>query len=335
MRSKSRHSSCMPRLALGSFVLGMTLTSALGGCATDESILNHARQFNEQLVSNKAVQVRHPKIQSYVDRMAEQVRLAARDRKTAISPEESWVFDKFDAVVVLDSQMNAAVSGDDIVRVHSGLLLDLESPDQLLAVLCHEFSHNELRHLKSDINKSRANVALGILAIGGAIAGGNVGRATSAGASGAIVANNLAHRGFSRRDELQADAAGFDLAMRMGIPVESYRRPFEIMLAKYGDGGGGTHPRNSERIRQINELAKGGHSESLAKIATEHSWKPIDAAAFVKPSASLDEFREIQRMVGYEETTFLKGRATALNSKLLKGFKSCFTYNYGKSSKKK
>lgn len=286
--------------------LALVAGGPLGGCASDSSVRSLAARTNGEISQHPEKLVRNAEVQSYVSGLANMVLEGARKHRTIDPEKDAWVYDKFDAQVVLDKSVNAFVTGDDVVYVHSGLIRELEHPDQLVAVLTHELGHNELRHLKNNIDAQSTQTAMGILAIAGGIVGGNLGRGMAVGAGGVAMANGLALNQFNKKEELAADASGLDLYLKMGYDPAQFSRVFEILKAKYGEGKGGTHPTQSERIKQVLELA--------AKNSTT-------------PTQSLDvgEFNRIRQLV-IEEERFAPQDPLAANPKLRSNLMSCFSY---------
>ncbi|WP_396144847.1 M48 family metallopeptidase [Flavobacterium sp.] len=52
-----------------------------------------------------------------------------------------------------DSEINAYNTGDGTIVVNYGLFTILDSEDELVFVLCHEISHQELQHVKKEVEK--------------------------------------------------------------------------------------------------------------------------------------------------------------------------------------
>ena len=49
--------------------------------------------------------------------------------------------------IIIDSSYNAFVAGERAVYMHSGLLLDAKSPEEILGVIAHELGHIKARHV--------------------------------------------------------------------------------------------------------------------------------------------------------------------------------------------
>ena len=298
----------------------LTLTAAvavagLTGCAGDQSIQKFSAQSNAELLQKPDVQVRVPEVKAYVKRLAEEVLAAGKEYRQYDAQKDGWIYDKLDAVVVLDPNPNAFVTGDDIVFVHSGLIRELEHPDQLVAVLTHELSHNEKRHIKSNIDHQGRQVGLGLLAVAGAVAGAatgyDVGYAIAGGAGAVSAVDGMATMSFNKAEEMEADREGLALFREMGYDPKQFRRVFEILKEKFGDGTGlSSHPKNSERIAQVAKLAE----------------QPL--ASGRKPelrTQDLAEFKRIQAIVAQLEKS-ASGKAFVGDAKYRNRLMSCFDY---------
>ena len=49
--------------------------------------------------------------------------------------------------VVIDSSYNAFVAGERVIYIHSGLLLNAQSPEEILGVIAHELGHLKAGHV--------------------------------------------------------------------------------------------------------------------------------------------------------------------------------------------
>jgi predicted Zn-dependent protease len=287
------------------------------GCASDQSVRQLAEKTNHDLLSKPQQLCGNPQVQVYMNRMAQEVLAAAKKYRVIDAQKDGWVYDKFSAVVVLDPTPNAFVTGADVVYIHSGLIAELETPEQLLAVVTHELSHNELRHLKNNINSQQTQVGLGILAIGASMVDSNAGQAVAMAAGGASVANGMLTTSFNRGQEMEADKYGLELYTKMGYDPRQFARVFEIQKEKHGDGNGmGTHPKNSERIEQVKALS------SKSPVGGYHS-------------ADLGEFRQVQALVRAEQAQMKKAEGFVGNAAYRNSLMSCFDYCLTQAKKEK
>lgn len=176
-------------------------------------------------------------------------------RAAAISPGS------VDIYIVEDRAPNAFVAGGQNVFVHTGLLTDLDSLDQVRAVLAHEIGHLAGGH------QTRRDQALagakGIAAIGmlGALAAavGGAPEATIAIGAATGTAAQRSALAYSRSEEATADqmalgflaAAGADPRAMLG--VLSRFRGQEALTGRYADPYAQNHPMWSERLAMLED----------------------------------------------------------------------------------
>ena len=49
--------------------------------------------------------------------------------------------------IIIDSSYNAFVAGEQVIYIHSGLLLNAQSPEEILGVIAHELGHLKAGHV--------------------------------------------------------------------------------------------------------------------------------------------------------------------------------------------
>jgi predicted Zn-dependent protease len=165
--------------------------------------------------------------------------------------------------VVQDPQPNAFVAGGQNIFLFTGMLTQLETVDQLRAVIAHETAHLAGGHqARRDeaLRGARGVAALGMLGAAAATIAGSpqAGLAIGIGSGQAAERNALAH---SRGEEAAADQAGLRyMAATGGDPgamVEVLRlfRGQEMLSPRRMDPYAQTHPLWSERIALLEERA--------------------------------------------------------------------------------
>lgn len=113
--------------------------------------------------------------------------------------------------ILLDPTLNAFVAGGQNMFLHTGLLLRVETPNQLIGVMAHETGHIAGGHISRMDNTISDTIPVAIL---GVLAGAAVGAATGRGDAAAAIAmgsQDMAMRNilsFSRMQESSADQAG-------------------------------------------------------------------------------------------------------------------------------
>jgi Zn-dependent protease with chaperone function len=142
-----------------------------------------------------------------------------------------------------DHHINAANAGSGEFYVTRGLL-EKANDQQLMAVLAHEIAHEDLNHV-AKAQRLGAGLNIGMVLLDQIIPG-----------SGAIapIAGQLIARGYSRKEEYQADAHGAELLQRVGSSKQVMIDTLQWLLQVEGAGAGGffaTHPATGERIEAL------------------------------------------------------------------------------------
>jgi Zn-dependent protease with chaperone function len=144
-----------------------------------------------------------------------------------------------------DPNINAANAGNGEFYVTRGLL-EKANDQQLLGVLAHEIAHEDLNHV-AKAQRLGAGLNIGMVLLDQLIPG-----------SSAItpIAGQLISRGYSRREEYQADAHGAELLRRVGSSKQVMIDTLQWLLQMEGGKSGGffaTHPATAERIEALRE----------------------------------------------------------------------------------
>lgn len=156
----------------------------------------------------------------------------------------------FIALIDDDKTLNANCGPGGKIVVFSGLLTQLKlTDDEAAAVLGHEIAHALREHSREQASSSAAFEVAGLLG-SSALGGGSLGQS---------VISKLLQTGiglpFSRRDEIEADMIGLELAARAGYDPHA-----AITLWKKFDEAGEkssmpafltTHPSNADRIQVL------------------------------------------------------------------------------------
>ncbi|RKR03063.1 M48 family metalloprotease [Maricaulis maris] len=171
-----------------------------------------------------------------------------------------------DLYIVADPELNAFVTGGQNIFLHTGIILESETPNQLKGVIAHEAGHISGAHLArvgDGISAAQApmfvSLGLGVLA---ALAG-------EGGAAGALLASSqqfgaLSFMTYSRAQEASADQAGLQFLEASGQSGEGLVQFFErfryqeVMSNARRYPYFRSHPLSSERIANL----RGGASES-------------------------------------------------------------------------
>lgn len=173
---------------------------------------------------------------------------------------------RLDILVVDDRTLNAFVVDQNHIFIHSGLLLKMDTPAMLQAVLAHEAAHITNGHLaRRPVNMRNARTAAGIGAALAAAAAVASGRGEVAGMA-ALGAANTAQRLFfvhTRSEENAADQSGMRYLAGAGVDPEGMVKVMdifrgqEVLSSARQDPYARTHPLSRDRYRVVKRLAAG------------------------------------------------------------------------------
>jgi len=151
--------------------------------------------------------------------------------------------DRVKVGVIDEPDINAANAGNAEFYVTTGLL-QKANDQQLMAVLAHEVAHEDLGHV-AKAERLNAGLNIGMVILDQIIPGsGNL----------TPIAGTLIARGYSRKEEYQADQHGVVLLNRVGQPKEVMISTLTWLMQTEGSGGGGffsTHPGTDDRIEAL------------------------------------------------------------------------------------
>lgn len=150
--------------------------------------------------------------------------------------------------------INAFATPDGSVRVLAGLM-DLMTDDELRSVIGHEIGHVKLGHSKERYKSAYAISA----AKDAASANSNAGKIIADGEMGDFM-ENLLNAQFSKANESEADAYGFDFMVKHGYDYHAMEGAFQKLAALSDDGGKGSlmssHPGSAKRAANAKEKAE-------------------------------------------------------------------------------
>ena len=159
--------------------------------------------------------------------------------------------------IIVDPNYNAFVAGEQIIYVHSGLLLNAKSAEETIGVLAHEIGHLKAGHVPrrdaaiADANSANALVALAAIAVA---AGGGGDAAVGVLIGGQDQATRKLLQTI-RYDEAVADEIGLSLLDKSGISASGLRDMMQRMAAQRALPENRqshyyqTHPAAAERLR--------------------------------------------------------------------------------------
>jgi predicted Zn-dependent protease len=145
--------------------------------------------------------------------------------------------------IIDDPEINAANAGGGNFYVTTGLL-EKANNEQLRGIMAHEIAHEDMGHV-AELQLLGAGLSLGSYLLEQLLPG-----------SGAItpIAGSLIARGYSRREEYEADRHGVEILRRAGYSAATLVDALRWVARSSGDGGGGflsTHPAIGDRIQEL------------------------------------------------------------------------------------
>ncbi len=166
---------------------------------------------------------------------------------------------KYHFYVIKDDSLNAFASPAGHIFVNSGLILAMESEEELAGVISHEIAHASLRHISKKIERStKTNMAtLAGIAAGVLLGLGGAGDAAGAVIMGSAAAGQTASLAYSRDDEAEADQVGLKYLNRVGYSAKGLLVVMKKMRGKEWFDSSiiptymRTHPAPEERMVNI------------------------------------------------------------------------------------
>ena len=141
-------------------------------------------------------------------------------------PDMSFTF-----FIVRDEQINAFAAPGGFVAVNVGLILAMDSEDELAAVLAHEISHIQQQHiLRAFENTKKMSIPIMLAMLGVMIAGsrssGDTSMAAAAVGTSLIQQNQI---NFTRGEETEADHVGIQTLARAGFDPAAMAGAFQTL----------------------------------------------------------------------------------------------------------
>lgn len=176
--------------------------------------------------------------------------------------------------IVNSDSFNAFVMDGRNVFMHTGTLMQADTPNEVIGVLAHEAGHIAGGHMASlrariakDQTRSLLVQLLGIGAmIGGAMAGGDAGREIGSAGQGVMMGGNeVIMRGLTaerRSQESAADQAGLGYLNATGQSGLGMLRTFErfagqeLFMDAHRDAFARTHPVATDRLARLRQLVE-------------------------------------------------------------------------------
>jgi predicted Zn-dependent protease len=161
-------------------------------------------------------------------------------------------------VAILDTnEINAFATPGGHVFVSRGLIDCASDEDALASVIAHEIAHIQLRHALTSIRNARyvnAAVSGALAGLGEGLGGGVKELADVMGDSVNEMITTLVVNGYSKTQELEADATALSLLAGAGYQPSGITEMLQSLKQKQqgNQGMGKTHPSPDDRISNVN-----------------------------------------------------------------------------------
>ncbi len=142
---------------------------------------------------------------------------------------------KIKIYAISDPTINAFVAGGDYIFVHTGLIVETNSPEEITGVLAHELGHILAGHvaqsLQSQYDANRISLASTLTAIAAGLASKDVGVAVLGAVGGSDVATKT-YLGGVRLREIAADQIAADLLHKSEISPKFIKNFLDLLASK-------------------------------------------------------------------------------------------------------
>ena len=204
--------------------------------------------------------------------------------------------------IVNDPSINAFVTGGQRIFMHTGIILEADTPEEVMGVIAHETGHiagGHLSRLPDALERATASAILAYILGAAAIAAG----AGDAGVAIMASGQSLGMRqlfSYTRGQESAADQAGLSYLERAGINPDGYRAFMEILAdqealsAARQDPYVRTHPLSRDRVNALMagvERSKHKDKETNPDLQARHEAAQGKIHGFLsKPQAVLRRY---------------------------------------------
>ena len=248
-------------------LVGIAITCSLVACGISQQQEVQMGQEYAQQINAQLPIIQDPELNRYINVLGDSIARLTRRR------DLDWHFFIVDA-----QEVNAFAVPGGFVYVNRGLVERADQMDELAGVLGHEIGHVLRRHTIKQMEKAQgANIGVTLACILTSICNSQIAGAAINVAGGAVFAR------FSRQDEAEADAEGFDNVVRAGISPVGMVTMFQKLLAERRTRPGAveswflTHPLEEDRIQAIQAKINQLPPSTLTSLGTDtrnfHSFK--------------------------------------------------------------
>ncbi len=248
-------------------LVGIAITCSLVACGISQQQEVQMGQEYAQQINAQLPIIQDPELNRYINVLGDSIARLTRRR------DLDWHFFIVDA-----QEVNAFAVPGGFIYVNRGLIERADQMDELAGVLGHEIGHVLRRHTIKQMEKAQgANIGVTLACILTSICNSQIAGAAINVAGGAVFAR------FSRQDEAEADAEGFDNVVRAGISPVGMVTMFQKLLAERRTRPGAveswfiTHPLEEDRIQAIQAKINQLPPSTLASLGNDtrnfHSFK--------------------------------------------------------------
>lgn len=287
-------------------ILLLVVSLLVTGCATDRAVIGQANQFHSGL--DPAV-MKDRELSDYLNRVGQRIIESAKLMDRGAN-DNAWMFSRNMQFHLVNSKtLNAFTTGGEHMYIYNELFQQARTEDELAAVMAHEYAHVYGRHVHKGMNRQMGIIAAAAAAGGaGYLAGGDEHGKDYAGyAAGAtMLAGQFVGMSYTRGDESEADAKGFDFYVWSGWDPNRFGDFFQAMIDKGYDKGPeflSDHPSLRSRVetakRRAAELPPSASKWRQAPVANTSEFRRLQArAAAVGRTMPTDEsLRKTQQLL--------------------------------------
>jgi len=135
----------------------VTLPFGIVGCRAGAR--SDVRQFVDKLEPfESGICINNPECRAWLTERGDELLVAARElnKTEEYRPKPPLhVYSRFTVYAVPSALLNAGTPGDDYAYVCAATILAAETPEEVVAVMAHEFGHIRLEHLADRFEKKR------------------------------------------------------------------------------------------------------------------------------------------------------------------------------------
>lgn len=218
-----------------------------------------------------------------------------RDYSTPIFNAAGLDADSVSIHLVNDPRLNAFVAGGQRMFINTGLLMQAETPEQVIGVIAHEAGHiagGHLARLRDELRNAELKSIMAMIlgtAAGLAAGDGRVAGALISGGSQAAFADLLK---YSRTQESSADAAGLKYLDQTGTSARGLLEFFELLQREIRVTGGrehpylSSHPLTNDRIATVEShlaFSRFASAPTPPELSRKHAMMRAKLVGFMEP----------------------------------------------------